>query len=103
MESSGPARAGRVGPALVAGDLTSGWGSAPAIEGLTLEVPYGSTVAVLGPNGSGKSSFFAAAVGLIKPWSGSIEVGDAGLAWLPQSLELEPSFPITARDVVVLS
>jgi ABC-type Mn2+/Zn2+ transport system ATPase subunit len=63
-------------------------------------VPYGASVAVLGPNGSGKSSVFAAAVGLLRPSAGSIEVGDRGVAWLPQHLDVEPTFPITVRDVV---
>jgi ABC-type Mn2+/Zn2+ transport system ATPase subunit len=71
-----------------------------ALEQIDLVVPYGVSVAVLGPNGSGKSSLFAAAVGLLRPRGGRIGVGDRGLAWLPQQLHVEPTFPVTVRDVV---
>ena len=70
------------------------------MEDLNLEIPYGASVAVLGPNGSGKSSLFAAAVGMLRPAAGSIGVGDRGIAWLPQQLDLEPTFPVTVEDVV---
>lgn len=69
---------------------------------MTIDVPYGVTVAVLGPNGSGKSTLFGAAVGLLKPAAGSIGTGARGVAWLPQSLELESSLPLTVRDVVAM-
>jgi ABC-type Mn2+/Zn2+ transport system ATPase subunit len=57
---------------------------------------------VLGPNGSGKSTLFGAAVGLLKPAAGSIGIGERGVSWLPQRLELEPTFPLTVRDVVTM-
>lgn len=80
--------------------MSAAYGSTPALEGLELEVPYGVSVAVLGPNGSGKSSLFAAAVGLLRPSAGSIGVGEAGLAWLPQQLDVEPTLPLSVADVV---
>jgi ABC-type Mn2+/Zn2+ transport system ATPase subunit len=54
---------------------------------------------VLGPNGSGKSSLFAAAVGLLRPRAGRIGTGGRGIAWLPQQLDVEPTFPVNVRDV----
>lgn len=90
------------GPALRAAGLTVGYGSVVALEDLDIDVPYGSSVAVLGPNGSGKSSLFAAAVGLLEPRAGSIELGDRGVAWLPQQLDVEATFPVTVRDVVAM-
>lgn len=86
--------------ALSAHGLHARYGSTVALEDVELEVPYGATVAVLGPNGSGKSSLFAAAVGLLRPASGTIAVGDRGVAWLPQQLAVEPTFPISVADVV---
>lgn len=88
--------------ALCAHGLTARWGSVTALEDVSLEIPYGASVAVLGPNGSGKSSLFAAAVGLLRPSAGRIGLGERGVAWLPQQLELEPGFPITVRDVVAM-
>jgi len=71
-----------------------------ALADVDLEVPYGATVAVLGPNGSGKSTLFASAVGLLRPIAGSIGVGERGVAWLPQHLDLSPALPLTVSDVV---
>lgn len=88
--------------ALRAQGLEARYGAVTALESVDLEIPYGASVAVLGPNGSGKSSLFAAAVGLLRPAAGSIETGDRGTAWLPQQLDVEPTFPVTVRDVVAM-
>jgi ABC-type Mn2+/Zn2+ transport system ATPase subunit len=90
------------GKALCAHELEARYGDVVALEGVELEIPYGVTVAVLGPNGSGKSSLFAAAVGLLKPSAGSIGIGERGVSWLPQNLQIEPTFPVTVRDVVTM-
>lgn len=90
------------GQALCAHALDVRYGSVLALERVELEIPYGVTVAVLGPNGSGKSTLFGAAVGLLRPSAGSIGVGDRGVSWLPQTLQLEPTFPVTVRDVVAM-
>lgn len=94
-----PAHAGR---ALCVHGLSARYGSIPALEEIEFEIPYGVSVAVLGPNGSGKSSLFAAAVGLLRPSAGSVGLGDRGVAWLPQQLDLEPTFPVTVADVVAM-
>ena len=86
--------------ALSARELTVAYGSVTALEDVTLEVPAGSTVAVLGPNGSGKSTLFAAAVGLVKPLRGTVALATPRVAYLPQHLHVEPTFPITVADVV---
>ena len=88
------------GQALCAHGLSVGYGSVVALHDVNIEVPYGTSVAVLGPNGSGKSSLFAAAVGLLRPIEGTIGVGERGVAWLPQHLNVEPTFPVTVEDVV---
>jgi ABC-type Mn2+/Zn2+ transport system ATPase subunit len=86
--------------ALIARDLTVRYGPLVALEKVTLEIPSGSTVAVLGPNGCGKSTLFAAALGLVSPASGSIELTSKRVAFVPQDLAVEPSFPVTVGDVV---
>jgi ABC-type Mn2+/Zn2+ transport system ATPase subunit len=84
----------------VARDLTVRVGRSNALEDVSFEIPAGATVALLGPNGAGKTTLFRAAVGLVRPVSGSLELGGDRVAFVPQRLDLEPSFPATVRDVV---
>jgi ABC-2 type transport system ATP-binding protein len=48
------------------------YGSARAVQGITLAVERGEIVALLGPNGSGKSSTLLAAAGVLDPRSGTV-------------------------------
>ena len=52
---------------LTARDLTVQYGDVVALEAVDIDVPRGSSIAVLGPNGSGKSTLFGTAVGLSTP------------------------------------
>lgn len=89
--------------------FTKEYGGRRAVDGLTLEVPAGSVVALLGPNGSGKTTSIKAAAGLLRPDSGDVVLGADGLnaldararrvcSFLPQRV----SFPetLTGREVV---
>jgi len=49
--------------------------AAPANDGLTLEVSPGEVYGLLGPNGAGKSTLVKQVMGLLKPTSGSIQLG----------------------------
>ena len=80
--------------------LTVTYGEVAALEAVDVEVPRGSTVAVLGPNGSGKSTLFAAAVGLLEPAAGTVTASTDRIAYLPQQIAVEPMFPATVEDVV---
>jgi ABC-type Mn2+/Zn2+ transport system ATPase subunit len=86
-------------PALAAERLSVGYGGLEALAEITLTVPRGAAVALLGPNGAGKSTLFRAAVGLVQPRSGSVRIGGS-VAFVPQSIDVEPAFPVTATDIV---
>jgi ABC-2 type transport system ATP-binding protein len=58
--------------------LTKRYGSILAVDGLDLNVRAGEIFGFLGPNGAGKSTVVSLAVGLQKPDSGQIEIGDYG-------------------------
>lgn len=87
---------------LTASDLTVRYGDVVALEAIDLEVPRGTSIAVLGPNGSGKSTLFATAVGLSTPDVGDITLSTERVAYLPQQVAVEPMFPATVRDVVAM-
>jgi ABC-2 type transport system ATP-binding protein len=50
--------------------VTKSFGAVRAVDGLTLAIPRGQTVALLGPNGAGKSTTIGMLLGLIPPDSG---------------------------------
>ncbi len=54
-------------------------GSRTILEGIDLEVPRGSVVAILGPSGCGKSTLLAALTGELPPAAGTVEVLGAPL------------------------
>jgi peptide/nickel transport system ATP-binding protein len=49
-----------------------------AVNGLTLEVPAGGAVALVGESGCGKTTTLRMAVGLERPDSGTVEIGEGG-------------------------
>ena len=63
--SAGPA-------ALAATDIEFGFGGQPVLSGLTLDIPAGSTVAIVGPTGAGKSTLANLALRLLDPDTGTI-------------------------------
>ena len=55
-------------------DLHRSFGAVRAVEGLSLTIGKGESVAVLGPNGAGKSTTIAMLLGLLAPDAGSVAV-----------------------------
>jgi zinc/manganese transport system ATP-binding protein len=84
-------------------DVTLGYDRHPAVHHLSGEIAAGALLAVVGPNGAGKSTLFRGLVGILKPLSGAISLGglDArDIAYLPQTADIDRSFPITVFDFV---
>ncbi|GAA4574360.1 ABC transporter ATP-binding protein [Planotetraspora kaengkrachanensis] len=52
--------------------VTKSFGAVRAVDGLTLAIPQGRTVALLGPNGAGKSTTIGMLLGLVPPDSGKV-------------------------------
>jgi len=59
-------------------------GPVRAVDGITLEVPGGSSVAVTGPSGCGKSTLLGLIGGLEAPTAGRVVVGDEELSTMPE-------------------
>src|SRR5206468_4752394 len=76
-------------------NVTLGYDRHPAVHHLNGEVAFGALVAVIGPNGAGKSTLFRGLAGILKPLSGSIDLGGLDIrdiAYLPQSVDIDRTF-----------
>jgi branched-chain amino acid transport system ATP-binding protein len=96
--------------------LTAGYGEAVVIEGITMALEDGRSLALLGRNGAGKSTLIRTLLGLTRRHAGTIALGgrdvtrlppharaDAGFGWVPQersifrSLTVEENLSAIAR------
>jgi len=88
-------------------DVSVHYGERLALDHLTLDIPCGSSTAIVGPNGAGKSTLLRAILGWLPLASGDIRLGDSHpqhllprLAYLPQRQAVDWDFPVTVRGVV---
>ncbi len=91
-------------------DVTVELGGTRLIEGITMQVERGSTVAIIGPNGAGKTTLLRAVLGLVPIASGTITlfgtpIGQLGdlrkrLGYVPQRLEYDRYLPLTVREML---
>src|SRR5579862_7683188 len=72
MSHSTAARTG--GPVVSFEGVSKVYGHVRAVDGLSLELHHGETVAFLGPNGAGKSTSLDMMLALRKPTAGRISV-----------------------------
>ena len=54
--------------------LVRRFGAVTAVDGLSLEIPWGEIFVFLGPNGAGKTTTIRMMAGLLRPTSGRVEV-----------------------------
>ncbi|MGH3025124.1 MAG: ABC transporter ATP-binding protein [Gaiellaceae bacterium] len=73
-------------PALLTEGVSAGYGRAPIINDISLSAERGSVTTIIGPNGAGKSTFAKTVVGVLKPMSGRIAVGDVDITGMPGHL-----------------
>ena len=86
--------------------------AAPAVNGVTFDVPTGTMTAVVGPNGSGKSTLVRALLGRVVTERGRISVAGDEVAALHRrelarrvavvSQREEPAFPLAVPDYIAL-
>jgi branched-chain amino acid transport system ATP-binding protein len=100
-------------PVLSARSVQAGYGAAPVLDGIDLEVGAGECVAVLGANGAGKSTLMKALSGLLRPIGGQVvlagedvsrlpahAIADRGLALVPEGRQVFPE--LSSRDNIRL-
>ncbi len=82
-----------------------------AVEDATFRLGPSTICALVGVNGSGKSTLFKTLMGFLTPRRGSVRISGgpveaalkAGLvAYVPQSEEVDWTFPVLVRDVVMM-
>ncbi|GAA3157356.1 metal ABC transporter ATP-binding protein [Rhodococcus erythropolis] len=87
------------------------YGEVHALDHVDLTLNSGSVCGLIGMNGSGKSTLFKVIMGMIKPDNGSVRIAglDAAAArksgrvgYVPQSEDVDWTFPISVRDVVMM-
>ena len=82
-----------------------------AIRDISFTLQGRTVCALVGVNGSGKSTLFNTIMGIIRPQSGCVRVNGLpvaqamrqnGIAYVPQSENIDWHFPILVKDVVML-
>jgi branched-chain amino acid transport system ATP-binding protein len=94
-------------------DVRAGYGDAVVLDGITLGVPQGRSLAVLGRNGVGKSTLLLTIMGFTRISRGAViwrgrDITPAaphwrarnGLAWVPQEREIFPSLDVEENLMV---
>ncbi len=89
--------------------LTVAYQGDPVLWDVDLNVSQGCIMCIAGPNGAGKTTFLLAALGLLDPLAGQIEVFGKQLnevrqriAYVPQRRSVDWDFPTTVMDVVLM-
>ncbi|MBT8041596.1 MAG: metal ABC transporter ATP-binding protein [Pontiella sp.] len=85
------------------------YGPIGVLEQVNLTISDHEFISVVGPNGGGKTTLLKMLLGLLEPQKGSVSVfgkspeqGRKWIGYLPQHASLDPKFPDTATDVVLL-
>ena len=75
------------------------------VDGLSFEVQQGDYLCIVGENGSGKSTLMKGLLGLMRPKSGAIEMGDGlkqtQVGYLPQQTAAQKDFPASCFEIVL--
>ncbi len=100
--------AGLPAPLAVRG-LTVSYGETPAVFSVDMTIHEGAMTAIIGPNGAGKSTLLKAALGIVAPLAGRVEVYGRPLdsqrgriAYVPQRASVDWDFPTRVIDVVIM-
>jgi ABC-type branched-subunit amino acid transport system ATPase component len=80
---------------LTAIDLAAGYGAAPVLQKVGIEVRPGEMVALIGANGAGKSTLMRAVAGLLRPVEGEVILDD-------RRIERSDAHRIAARGLALV-
>ena len=80
--------------------LTYPGAAGPALDGLSLRVEPGQTIALVGPSGAGKSSVVHLLLGFAEPQGGHIRIDDIDAGTLSRA-SLRRQFAVVSQDIVL--
>jgi manganese/iron transport system ATP-binding protein len=97
------------GAALRYAGVSVGYHGRPVLTHVDLELAAGQRLALVGPNGAGKSTLIKSVLGLASVLGGTATVlgrppaqARAATGYVPQTDSLDPGFPVTAAQVVMM-
>jgi len=100
-----------LGNSITIRNLSAGYGAVRVLEGVSLDVPAGQTVALLGTNGNGKSTLIKCILGMVVPTGGELtaeidgkrhdlvgktteQIIDLGIGVVPEGRRLFPKLTV---------
>jgi zinc transport system ATP-binding protein len=96
-------------PAVEFKNVSFAYDTAPVIEDADFSVKSGEPVSIVGPNGGGKTTLLRLMLGQVQPTRGQVrlfgkspEAGRQRIGYMPQRVDLDPLFPVTVNDVVLM-
>lgn len=82
--------------------VCAGYEGRTIVSDVSIDIRNNDFVAFIGPNGGGKTTIIRVMLGLIKPDSGEVNrITGLKIGYLPQSNDIDLSFPISVIDVVM--
>jgi len=94
------------GTLLTLREVSLGYDGRVVLEHLSFTVECGECLALVGPNGAGKTTLLRGILGLIPVLAGQIEYGfdrsTSPPGYVPQRETLDPIFPLTVFEVVLM-
>src|SRR3989442_15409002 len=87
-------------------DVSLGYDGRAVLEHISFAIEQGEFLALLGPNGAGKTTLLRGMLGLIPALAGQITYGfdrtTSPPGYIPQRETLDPIFPLTVREAVLM-
>lgn len=79
-----------------------GYTQVPIVRHITASVAPGTGLALIGANGSGKTTVLRGILGATKLLDGEMHNNATIVSYVPQTADLDRTFPVTAFDVVAM-
>ena len=90
---------------IICQNLAIGYDGKVLLQDINFSVKEGDYLCIIGENGSGKSTLMRTMLGLQKPMSGEISLGDGlkkgEIGYLPQQTDVQKNFPASVKEIVL--